>query len=57
MPRDVRSNIVPFISYRYGLMHAEMKSLSPWEKKFVNYVMQTSINVFGDGTLGKKSVI
>jgi hypothetical protein len=38
-------------------MHAEMKSLSPWEKKFVNYVMQTSINVFGDGTLGKKSVI
>lgn len=40
-------DVTPYISYRYGLMHAEVKNLSPWEKKFVDYVMKISIGVFG----------
>lgn len=34
-------DVLPHISYQYGLMHAEVKDLSPWEKKFVDYVMST----------------
>lgn len=41
-------DVIPYISYRYGLMHAEIKGLSPWEKKFVDYVMHTSKTLFGN---------
>lgn len=36
-------DVVPFISYRYGLMHRDTALLSPWEKKFVKYMQQYSI--------------
>lgn len=41
-------DVIPNISYRYGLVHAGMKNLTPWEKKFADYVTQTSKGVFGN---------
>lgn len=33
-------DVIPFISYRYGLMYRDEASLSSWERKFVNHIKQ-----------------
>lgn len=43
-------DVIPFISYRYGLMYRDKASLSSWERKFVNHVKQTRLDCLDQET-------